>query len=120
MPERFCRFKHASNRYPKPGFKCNKVYTERGKVTISAGLQGDNIVGITVKDTGIGMNSEMLDNMFCLDAKNNRPGTNGEPSTGLGLLLYKEFIEKHGGRIVVESEEGKGTIFHFTLPHNAE
>jgi len=66
------------------------------------------------------MNSEKLDNMYRLDAKNNRPRTNREPSKGLGLLLCKEFIEKHGGRIVVESEEGKGFIFHFTLHHNAE
>lgn len=91
-----------------------------GKVTISACLEGNNTVLIAVKDTGIGMSNEMLDNLFRKDAKNNRPGTEGEPSTGLGLLLCKEFIEKHGGKIWVESEEGKGSVFYFTLPYNTD
>lgn len=71
---------------------------------------------IYVKDSGIGMDSFMIDLLFKLDKNVSRLGTNNEPSTGLGLLLCKEFIEKHGGNIWVESEVDKGTTFCFTLP----
>jgi signal transduction histidine kinase len=94
-----------------------------GKISLSAKTTGNKSVEIAIKDTGIGMNSAMVDNLFRLDVRTNRPGTEGEPSTGLGLLLCKEFIEKHGGKIWVESEEenlptGKagGTTFYFTIP----
>jgi len=87
-----------------------------GKVSITAKPTVDNKIEISVKDSGIGMDSEMLENMFKLDVSISRKGTDGEPSTGLGLLLCKDFIEKHGGRIWAESEEGKGSGFYFTLP----
>lgn len=70
---------------------------------------------IAIKDTGIGMTQEMVVNLFRPDVKTSRAGTEGELSTGLGLMLSKEFIEKHGGKIWVESEEGKGSTFYFTL-----
>jgi len=95
-----------------------KFTPQGGRITISAGIGENNTAVIAVKDTGIGMSKEMLDNIFRIDVKSNRPGTEGEPSTGLGLLLCKEFIEKHGGKIWVESEEGKGSVFYFTLPYN--
>jgi len=87
-----------------------------GKISVSAIATDDKNVEISIKDTGIGMTSEMVNNLFRLDVKTNRPGTDGEPSSGLGLLLCKEFVEKHGGKIWVESEVGKGTIFYFTIP----
>jgi signal transduction histidine kinase len=62
------------------------------------------------------MNPNILSKLFMLDSKISRPGTEGESSTGLGLLLCKDFIEKHGGIIWAESEEGSGTTFYFTLP----
>jgi signal transduction histidine kinase len=87
-----------------------------GKVSITAKPIVDNNIEISVKDSGIGMDSEMLGNMFKLDVSISRKGTDGEPSTGLGLLLCKDFIGKHGGKIWAKSEEGKGSTFYFTLP----
>jgi len=54
--------------------------------------------------------------LFRIDKKTGRTGTDNEPSTGLGLLLCKEFIEKHEGKLSVSSEESKGSVFTFTLP----
>jgi signal transduction histidine kinase len=98
-------------------------FTSRGGI-IEIGttfLPSDNIkpsdgsVVMYVKDSGIGMSTDRLSKLFKVDQKVSRPGTEGEPSTGLGLLLCKDFIEMHGGRIWVVSEEGKGSTFYFTL-----
>jgi signal transduction histidine kinase len=93
-----------------------KFTPKSGTITISAKLTTDNHVEISVNDTGIGMNSTILDNLFNLEINTNRKGIEGEPSTGLGLILCKDFIEKHGGKLWIESEEGKGSTFYFTLP----
>jgi PAS domain S-box-containing protein len=95
-----------------------KFTPKGGKVSLSAKVGDFKSVEISILDHGIGMSPEMVDNLFRLDIKTNRLGTDGEPSTGLGLLLCKEFIEKHGGKIWIESKEGKGSVFHFTLPTN--
>lgn len=97
-----------------------KFTPKGGKVSLSAKTDGDKNIEISFKDTGIGMNQSMVENLFRLDVKTNRLGTNGELSTGLGLLLCKEFIEKHGGKIWVESEVGKGSTFYFTIPFKDE
>ena len=86
-----------------------------GKVTLTAGYIEDHTVGIKISDSGIGMTPELKDKLFLLNEKTSRKGTEGEPSTGLGLLLCKEFIEKHNGKIRVESEVGKGSTFSFTI-----
>jgi PAS domain S-box-containing protein len=92
-------------------------FTRRGGiVTVSAKTDGDQSVEISISDTGIGMNKNMIENLFRLDEHTNRKGTEGEPSTGLGLIICKEFVEKHGGVLRVESEEGKGSTFLFSLP----
>jgi len=96
-------------------------FTPRGgSIFVSAKPGPDNLVEISVKDTGIGMNQHMIDNLFRLDVNANRKGTDGEASTGLGLVISKDFVEKNGGQLWVESEEGIGSTFRFTLPVNAE
>jgi len=97
-----------------------KFTPKGGNVSLSAKATEDNSVEISIKDTGIGMSKVMVDNLFKLDAQTNRTGTEGEPSSGLGLLLCKEFIEKHSGKIWVESEEGKGSVFHLTFPDHSK
>ena len=95
-----------------------KFTPEGGKVSLSAKLYDANNIVLSICDTGIGMSKAIVDNLFRADVKTNRVGTNNEPSSGLGLLLCKEFIEKYGGQLWVESEEGKGSIFYFTIPHH--
>jgi hypothetical protein len=87
-----------------------------GVVEISAAKIENDMMRIVVKDNGIGMNPEMVSKMFKLTENINRKGTEGEPSTGLGLILCKEFVEKHGGKIWAESSEGEGSSFIFTMP----
>jgi PAS domain S-box-containing protein len=87
-----------------------------GKVIISADKKNDQSVEINVIDSGIGIPDEMKSKLFSVSEKTSRKGTNGEPSTGLGLLLCKEFIEKHKGKIRVASEQGKGSTFTITIP----
>lgn len=90
-------------------------FSGRGKsVTISAQEDGD-LVTVAVCDSGVGMYQEQLDQIFRPDCKNSSPGTAGEKGTGLGLLLCKEFVEKSGGRIWVQSTKGVGSTFSFSL-----
>jgi signal transduction histidine kinase len=92
-----------------------KFTTRGGKINISSASEG-GYVKISVADNGVGISSEMLEKLFIVGEKTGSTGTEGELSTGLGLLLCKEFVEKNGGSIGVESELGKGSIFFFTLP----
>ena len=96
-----------------------KFTPKGGNVIINAKPIPNDLVEISIKDTGIGMNKEMVENLFKLDIDTNRTGTDKEPSTGLGLIICKEFVEKHGGKLWVESEEGKGSTFFLTLPAKA-
>ncbi len=93
-----------------------KYTNSYGTITIS-GEKQDNFFKIKIKDTGTGMGQDMVNKLFRIDKRNiSKPGTNGEKGTGLGLILCKEFVVKHGGEIQVESEPDKGSIFSFTLP----
>lgn len=96
-----------------------KFTSKGGKITIVAMSGNDNGVEVSIMDTGIGMNNDMLDKLFRLDEYTSRKGTDGELSTGLGLLLCKDFVEKHGGEIWAESEVGKGSVFHFNIPNHS-
>lgn len=87
-----------------------------GKVIVTANYNGDHYIVVKISDSGIGMAPELRNKLFQIDEKTSRPGTEGETSTGLGLLLCKEFIEKHGGKIWVESSVGQGSTFSFSLP----
>lgn len=92
-----------------------KFTPKEGKITISINDE-ENFTKISVEDTGIGIPEEEIPKIFSIDNKFKRKGTEGEPSSGLGLLLCKEFIEKHGGKIWVESKINEGSKFIFTLP----
>ncbi|MEI7811511.1 MAG: PAS domain S-box protein [Ignavibacteria bacterium] len=93
-----------------------KFTKQGGKVSINSKVTENNMVEISVTDSGIGMPEALAQKLFKVAEKVGRKGTNGESSTGLGLLLCKEFTEKHGGKIWVKSENGKGSTFYFTLP----
>jgi signal transduction histidine kinase len=85
-----------------------------GKVTLTA-IQTDKTVEVKISDTGIGMYPELKEKLFLINEKTSRHGTAGELSTGLGLLLCKEFIDQSGGKIWVESVAGQGSAFFFTI-----
>ncbi len=92
-----------------------KFNTEGGNVEITAKKKKE-YYEISVSDSGIGLSKEDQEKLFRIDVKNKTIGTSKEKGTGLGLILSKEYIEKNGGRIWVESEPGKGSKFFFTLP----
>lgn len=91
-------------------------FTKRGGKVFLVARPIDGFAEVAVSDTGIGMSNELMDKLFRIDLNASRVGTEGELSSGLGLILCKEFQDKQGGRIWVESEEGKGSTFRFTLP----
>jgi PAS domain S-box-containing protein len=95
-----------------------KFTPENGEIIIGIikEYNNNNEVCIFVKDNGIGMSQEIISKLFNLDEHYTSPGTNKEIGTGLGLILCKEFIDKHNGKIWAESEIGKGSTFYFTLP----
>jgi signal transduction histidine kinase len=92
-----------------------KFTPRNGKVIINAHKAHDHIE-INVKDTGIGIPESIGNNIFRIDVKYTREGTEQEKGTGLGLLLCREFIERHGGKIWVESKLGEGSEFTFSIP----
>ena len=87
-----------------------------GEVTLEAVLREYKHMEIRITDTGVGIAPEDLKQLFRIDAQFTRKGTANETGTGLGLILCKEFTEKNGGKIWVDSMPGKGSTFFFTLP----
>jgi PAS domain S-box-containing protein len=92
-----------------------KFTREDGNIMISA-IQAENRIEISVSDDGVGMSEQTRSTLFEMGSKTVTKGTANEKGSGLGLILCKEFVEKHGGTIWVESEPGKGSAFTFSLP----
>lgn len=95
-----------------------KFTPENGLIVISAKQTNDH-VSIDVCDSGFGISEEDIQNLFRIDSKVKRKGTNNEDGSGLGLILCKEFVDKNNGTIWVESTPGKGSSFSFTIPAKA-
>lgn len=86
-----------------------------GRVSVSM-KERPGQVEIIVKDNGKGMSKRDIDKLFRIDQSYSTPDTENEKGSGLGLILSKEFIEKHGGQIIIKSEPDKGSEFSFTVP----
>lgn len=84
-------------------------------ITITA-LTHKKMLKFSIEDQGVGIPEDLIAELFSVKGHVQTPGTNNEKGTGLGLILCKEFIERHNGEIWVESEVNKGTTFYFTIP----
>ncbi|SMG38933.1 Signal transduction histidine kinase [Marivirga sericea] len=94
-----------------------KFTAEDGQIKMGI-VEEKNRYVVKIADNGVGMPKEVASKIFRIDTKHSTQGTAKEKGTGLGLILCKEFVEKNGGEIWVKSEEGKGTIFSFSIPKN--
>jgi signal transduction histidine kinase len=92
-----------------------KFTKANGKIILST-KKIEDFLEISITDTGVGIDPLKLNRIFKIDSKFSCLGTEKEKGTGLGLILCKEFVEKQGGKIWIESELGKGSTFTFTLP----
>ncbi len=91
-------------------------FTPRGGEIYISAKSTDDKIEISIKDTGVGMSKNIIEGLFRLDVNTGRKGTEGESSSGLGLMICKDLIEKLDGELHIKSEEGKGSEFMFTLP----
>lgn len=92
-----------------------KFSNEQGTIAVSAKISAP-FVEIKVSDTGVGIPPERLPLLFNVDSNITTKGTSQEPGSGLGLIICKEFVEKHNGKIWAESQSNVATSFIFTLP----
>ncbi|MCE1188351.1 MAG: ATP-binding protein [Ignavibacteria bacterium] len=91
-------------------------FTQRNGCIFVSAIANDQFVEISIKDDGTGIPKDKINILFDISKKTSTTGTEGEPGTGLGLLLCKDLVEKQNGKIWVESEVGKGSTFSFTIP----
>lgn len=92
-----------------------KFTQKGGTVTLEMKKDAHNKQTLSVSDNGRGMSRKQLDALFLIDRQHSIPGTAGEPGSGLGLIVCRELIERHGSTLHIESEEGKGSRFFFTI-----
>jgi signal transduction histidine kinase len=92
-----------------------KFSSNGGIVNISSIVEGNKVV-VTIADNGVGISDKDIAKLFRIEMHHSTIGTNNEAGTGVGLILCKELVEKHGGKIWVESELGVGSKFYFSLP----
>lgn len=92
-----------------------KFTPEGGRIALDIHQRGDHF-SLRIADNGVGMSQEVMARLFRLDSKHTTPGTANEKGTGLGLILCREFVEKNGGKISVQSTAGKGSVFSLTFP----
>ncbi len=102
---------------------CNLIsnaikFTHRDGHIVLSVLKQTNEYLISVSDDGVGIPPDTIEKLFLIDQNKSTRGTQNESGTGLGLLLCKELIEKHRGKISVESEYGKGSTFNVSIPYN--
>ncbi|WP_051312884.1 ATP-binding protein [Sporocytophaga myxococcoides] len=90
-------------------------FTREGGVISLTSESFSKEVLLSVKDTGVGMSREMIDQILRIETRTSTKGTAKEEGTGLGLLICKDFIEKNGGRLEIKSIIGKGSVFSFSL-----
>jgi len=90
-------------------------FTPQGGQVLIRVEKGTPQVRVSVIDNGVGMNQEKLEQLFNIKTNASTRGTDKEPGSGLGLLICKEFIDRHKGRIWAESQEGKGSRFIFEI-----
>ena len=93
-------------------------FTNSGGVISIVAEQSYSTATISISDSGVGISPDNMKKLFDIGQVLTTSGTEDEKGTGFGLLLCKEFVEKHGGKIWVESEEGRGSTFYFTIPFN--
>ena len=93
-----------------------KFTPKKGEITVEVQSEGTDQVAIIVSDSGIGIPSDQLLILFERFTRTSRPGTAGEPGTGLGMSIVKQFVELHRGQISVTSKPGEGSRFRVTLP----
>ncbi len=92
-----------------------KFTEEGGVVKVSVKDDGEDSLVVMIADDGVGISQEQQERLFDTSELYTTRGTANEKGTGLGLKLCKEFVERMNGKIWVESEEGKGSIFKFTI-----
>jgi len=93
-----------------------KFTPKKGSVSVFLQKTSENELWVLVKDTGVGMDAEKCKKIFQIAENTSTFGTEKEKGTGIGLPLCKEFAEKNGSKLWVESEVGKGSCFYFSLP----